>query len=72
MAPPASLPLKYTKATIKKRGKFVNVEKMEIYGFYQGLRPDSDWLPDFTRQNPFSSTLSRPVWRFQSSQYFRL
>ena len=41
-------------------------------GFYQELRPDSDWLPDFTRQNPFSSTLSRPVWHFQSSQYLHL
>ncbi|MDR1325563.1 MAG: radical SAM protein [Treponema sp.] len=35
-------------------------------GFYQELTPDSDWLPDFTRQNPFSSTLSTAVWHFQS------
>ncbi|MDR2537720.1 MAG: radical SAM protein [Treponema sp.] len=33
-------------------------------GFYQELTPDSDWLPDFTRQNPFSSTLSTAVWHF--------
>jgi putative pyruvate formate lyase activating enzyme len=35
-------------------------------GFYQELASDSDWLPDFTRQNPFSSTLSTTVWHFQS------
>ncbi|MDR1399989.1 MAG: radical SAM protein [Treponema sp.] len=31
-------------------------------GFYQELAPDSDWLPDFTRYNPFSSTLATAVW----------
>ena len=31
-------------------------------GFYQELVTGSDWLPDFTRQNPFSSELSIPVW----------
>jgi putative pyruvate formate lyase activating enzyme len=34
-------------------------------GFYQELVPGSDWLPDFTRQNPFSSDLSVPVWHWK-------
>jgi putative pyruvate formate lyase activating enzyme len=35
-------------------------------GFYQELVTGSDWLPDFTRQNPFSSDLSVPVWHWKS------
>jgi putative pyruvate formate lyase activating enzyme len=35
-------------------------------GFYQELETGSEWLPDFTRQNPFSSELSTPVWHWQS------
>jgi putative pyruvate formate lyase activating enzyme len=31
-------------------------------GFCQELLAGSDWLPDFTRPNPFSSELSVPVW----------
>jgi putative pyruvate formate lyase activating enzyme len=31
-------------------------------GFCQELFTGSDWLPDFTRPNPFSSELSVPVW----------
>ena len=31
-------------------------------GFYQELVPGSEWLPDFVRDNPFSSELSRTVW----------
>jgi putative pyruvate formate lyase activating enzyme len=31
-------------------------------GFCQELITGSDWLPDFTRHNPFSSELSVPVW----------
>ena len=31
-------------------------------GFCQELVTGSDWLPDFTRPNPFSSELSLPVW----------
>jgi putative pyruvate formate lyase activating enzyme len=34
-------------------------------GFYQELVTGSDWLPDFTRQNPFSSDLSTPVWHWK-------
>ena len=31
-------------------------------GFCQELVTGSDWLPDFTRANPFSSELSIPIW----------
>ena len=31
-------------------------------GFCQELVTGSDWLPDFTRENPFPSKLSVPVW----------
>jgi putative pyruvate formate lyase activating enzyme len=34
-------------------------------GFYQELAADSEWLPDFSRANPFSSELSRPVWHWR-------
>jgi putative pyruvate formate lyase activating enzyme len=33
-------------------------------GFCQELVTGSEWLPDFTRANPFSSKLSKPVWHF--------
>jgi putative pyruvate formate lyase activating enzyme len=33
-------------------------------GFCQELVIGSDWLPDFSRTNPFSSGLSVPVWHF--------
>jgi putative pyruvate formate lyase activating enzyme len=33
-------------------------------GFCQELVTGSDWLPDFSRANPFSSELSVPVWHF--------
>lgn len=31
-------------------------------GFYQELVQDSQWLPDFRKQNPFSSELAKTVW----------
>jgi putative pyruvate formate lyase activating enzyme len=34
-------------------------------GFCQKLVKGSDWLPDFTRPNPFSSELSVPVWHYK-------
>ena len=34
-------------------------------GFCQELVTGSDWLPDFNRQNPFSSDLSIPVWHWR-------
>jgi putative pyruvate formate lyase activating enzyme len=43
------------------------LEEFEIEnGFCQELVTGSDWLPDFTRPNPFSSELSVPVWHFTS------
>ena len=36
-------------------------------GFCQELVTGSDWLPDFTRYNPFSSDLSKPVWHWSQS-----
>jgi len=33
-------------------------------GFCQELVTGSDWLPDFSRANPFSSGLSVPVWHY--------
>jgi putative pyruvate formate lyase activating enzyme len=42
------------------------LEEFEIEdGFYQELTPGSAWIPDFNRPNPFSSTLSEPVWHWQ-------
>ena len=35
-------------------------------GFCQELVTGSEWLPDFNKQNPFSSELSVPVWHFTS------
>ena len=34
-------------------------------GFCQELVTGSDWLPDFSRPNPFSSELSVPVWHWK-------
>ena len=34
-------------------------------GFCQELVTGSDWLPDFTQANPFSSELSLPVWHWR-------
>jgi putative pyruvate formate lyase activating enzyme len=34
-------------------------------GFYQELVPDTGWLPDFNRFQPFSSELARPVWHWK-------
>jgi len=34
-------------------------------GFCQELVTGSDWLPDFSRANPFSSGLSVPVWHYE-------
>jgi putative pyruvate formate lyase activating enzyme len=34
-------------------------------GFYQQLETGDEWLPDFQRQNPFTSDLSLPVWHWR-------
>lgn len=33
-------------------------------GFYQELVEDTEWLPDFTNTQPFSSALAKPVWHW--------
>lgn len=33
-------------------------------GFYQELVTGDEWLPDFEKQNPFSSELSVPLWHW--------
>ncbi len=35
------------------------------YLFYQELEEDTEWLPDFTRQQPFSYELAKPVWHWK-------
>jgi putative pyruvate formate lyase activating enzyme len=56
--------------------RFVNQKEMDTVllwleefgiddGFYQELVPDTEWLPDFNRENPFSSDLSVPVWHWK-------
>lgn len=32
------------------------------YLFYQELTDDTSWLPDFTRKQPFSNKLAKPIW----------
>ena len=35
------------------------------YLFYQELTSDTDWLPDFSRVQPFSNKLAKPVWHWK-------
>jgi len=35
------------------------------YLFYQDLSTDTDWLPDFKRQQPFSNALAKPFWHWE-------
>lgn len=35
------------------------------YLFYQELTDDTSWLPDFTRPQPFSNKLAKPLWHFK-------
>ena len=59
----------------KAPGRYLKTEEYETVlgwleefgiedGFCQELVTGSDWLPDFSRTNPFSSELSVPVWRW--------
>ena len=34
------------------------------YLFYQDLSDDTSWLPDFTRLQPFSNKLAKPLWHY--------
>jgi putative pyruvate formate lyase activating enzyme len=57
-------------------GRYVNQEEYKTVlrwledfdieeGFYQEHLTGSDWLPDFSRQNPFASDLSVSVWHWK-------
>lgn len=35
-------------------------------GFYQELIQDTEWLPDFTNTQPFSSSLATPIWHWKT------
>jgi len=37
-------------------------------GFIQEPEPDSDWLPDFSRRNPFPPGQARPVWHYADAR----
>jgi putative pyruvate formate lyase activating enzyme len=54
------------------REEFADLQDLlEAYGFeylyYQELTPDTDWLPDFERPQPFSNALAKPVWHWRES-----
>ncbi|GMO34027.1 MAG: radical SAM protein [Termitinemataceae bacterium] len=36
-----------------------------IQGFYQELETSDEWLPDFEKPNPFSSSLSKIIWHWK-------
>lgn len=44
-------------------------DMLDIYeldqGFYQELVQDSQWLPDFSKMQPFSSDLAKPLWHWK-------
>ncbi|HAC31510.1 MAG TPA: radical SAM protein [Treponema sp.] len=37
------------------------------YLFYQDLSTDTDWLPDFTRPQPFSNALAKVIWHWNEN-----
>ncbi|MDR0785518.1 MAG: radical SAM protein [Treponema sp.] len=67
-----SLMTQYTPMGPRAPNRYINASEYEtllkwldefgVRGYYQELSPDADWLPDFSRFNPFSSELSTPVW----------
>lgn len=36
------------------------------YLFYQELEENTEWLPDFTKKQPFSYNLAKPVWHWKT------
>ena len=34
-------------------------------GFIQALEEDTDWFPDFTKENPFPSGSSKVIWHYK-------
>jgi len=70
-----SLMSQYTPMNSDAPGRYVSKREYETVlgwlgefgiedGFCQELVTGSDWLPDFSRVNPFSSGLSVPVWHY--------
>jgi putative pyruvate formate lyase activating enzyme len=76
-----SLMTQYTPVTDRDKpvpDRYLSKEEYEIVlqwldefniedGFIQELVTGSEWLPDFSRANPFSSELSVPVWHFKDN-----
>ncbi|AEE17633.1 radical SAM protein [Treponema brennaborense] len=36
------------------------------YLFYQELEANTEWLPDFDREQPFSASIAKPVWHWKT------
>lgn len=61
----AAFPQRYTTKDEYNR-LLETLDSLEIEnGFLQELNPDSEWLPDFSRVQPFSSSLAKPVWHWR-------
>ena len=52
-----------TKDEFQKAQELIQNHNFE-YLFYQELEEDTEWLPDFTRPQPFSNELAKVVWHF--------
>ena len=45
------------------------LEELEIdTGYFQELIQDTDWLPDFSKKQPFSSELAQPCWHWKNEK----
>jgi putative pyruvate formate lyase activating enzyme len=64
--PPATIPNRY----LSKKENAAALAMLDEFGiedgFAQDLAPDDEWLPDFTKENPFGSALSVPVWHWKT------
>jgi putative pyruvate formate lyase activating enzyme len=76
VTPPVGTGAEADTGTLKAPRRFVSEAEYEAAlswleefgiedGFYQELEHDGDWLPDFSRTNPFPSGLSVPVWHWK-------
>lgn len=52
-----------TKEEFQKAQELIQEHNFE-YLFYQELEEDTEWLPDFTRPQPFSNELAKVVWHW--------
>jgi len=68
---------KREKALLSFQNRLINTEEFSQikdmiytydfdYLFYQELEQDTKWLPDFTKTQPFSYELAKPIWSWQS------